>query len=269
VSIFIEEKWDGRRQTVGEQPAQQVGYLIFGTDDDTAARDAMVAGSPTFWSVDGFALPRNRSEIVGRLTLTIWEGMVDYGWNQPLDVGEELLSFDTSGGTRKVFQSYGTQSYAAPGQTAPDYQGAIGVTDDGVAGVDVIGRALSFSRQRRFAPDWVTSAWINAIAEITGCYNDAPFFGFDAGEVRFDGASGQQRKAKPWDITFKFTQSPNASDLALGPITVTTKMGWDYLWVRYRKVPDTTANRLVQRPLAAYVEKVLTPASFSVLGIDV
>lgn len=275
MSITVVEKWDSQRITLGESPSVEISYLVMGTAEVGTAVEAMTAFSPSIQTVSGIGLttaallPRQTCEITGRLTANIVEGRVVWGFGSPPDEGDELLSFDTGGGSQKIFQSSGTRRYAASGYTAPNFQGAIGVGDDGnIEGVDVPIPALSFSKQRRFNANFVTQAYLNAVAQLTGSVNAAPFFGFAAYSVRFDGATGQQRPGKPWDVTFKFTVSPNATNLSVGPITGIQKRGWEYLWCRYRTVVDTSANRLVKVPYAAYVEQVLPVNDFSVLGLS-
>lgn len=50
----------------------------------------------------------------------------------------ETFSFDTGGGAQHITQSLANVArYAPPGQTAPNFKGAIGVTADSVEGVDI------------------------------------------------------------------------------------------------------------------------------------
>ena len=95
----------------------------------------------------------------------------------------------------------------------------------------------------------------------------------DLGECLFLGASGSRRQQGQnpndgdWEITFKFAASPNAVNLQIGTITVASKKGWEYLWVRYEDAEDDAASMLVKKPVAAYVEKVYEDADFAVLGL--
>ena len=59
----------------------------------------------------------------------------------------------------------------------------------------------------------------------------------------------------------------NGVPIGLASITVSAKKGWEYLWVKYSETEDTAAKSLVQRPVAAYVEKVYEQADFGGLGI--
>ncbi len=49
--IAVSEKWDSREGTTGESASTDLRYIIRGTDDDTAARDALVANSPAFYNL--------------------------------------------------------------------------------------------------------------------------------------------------------------------------------------------------------------------------
>jgi len=71
------------------------------------------------------------------------------------------VSFNTTGATTYLNQSLGTRGiYPAPGKVAPIYQGAIGVSDSGVEGVDVTVPAFEFSVRKKF--EWVSTAYPSA-----------------------------------------------------------------------------------------------------------
>jgi len=89
---------------------------------------------------------------------------------------------------------------------------------------------------------------------------------FNAGEVLFLGASGDDSTASEFvDVMYRFAASPNRENIEIGDITVTSKLGWEYLWVRYEDGVDQ--NMIVQRPVAAYVEQVYGYGDFSVIGM--
>lgn len=264
MSITVEEKWNGRRQTLGDSPSQEVGYLIFGTDDDTLAQAAMLDYTPPLWG----GMPIQTSEITDRLAEFLFEGLVKYAFQAPKEEGEETLSFDAKGSTSKITQSLSTRKYAVSG-TAPDFKGAIGVTKDHVEGVEIPVPGLTFTKHKRFAAGYVTAAWIKAVSRLYGKTNAAPFFGFAVGEVRFDGAAGTQKKpSEPWDVDFNFAASENATGLTVATISGIQKDGWEYLWTLYQDEEDGSAKFLVKRPVAVYVEKVLQSGDFSILGIS-
>jgi hypothetical protein len=53
----------------------------------------------------------------------------------------------------------------------------------------------------------------------------------------------------------------------VGDITGISKVGWQYLWVEYRKKAGGDANRNATVPVQVNVEEVLPPGDFSLLGI--
>ena len=51
----------------------------------------------------------------------------------------------------------------------------------------------------------------------------------------------------------------------VGPFSGINKDGWDYLWFLYDETEDSTAKRVIKRPVAAYVELVYERKSFATL----
>ena len=162
------------------------------------------------------------------------------------------------------------QRRPAPGTTAPDFGGAIGVTSDGVEGVDITVPVYQFSETHYFTDAQVTASYKGAIFSCTGKTNAGSFRGFSAGEVLFLGATGSKRGDGPdddWEITFRFAASPNQTNLNVGPVTGINKKGWEYLWVRYADAEDSGSGAIIKKPIAAYVERVYDQANFGALGI--
>lgn len=270
MAIEVEERWDGRRQTLSKTSSKEIEYMVYGTDDDDIARDAVRSEAPTQMVVDNQILPLNEVQVTERIAEEVYAVTAkysagEYNTNEP---EEQTISFDTTGVREKVTQSLGTTSYAAPGVTAPDFGGAIGVTKSGVEGVEVNFPGLTFSIKRKFPPGLINQAYVNTVANLTGKYNNAKFANRDPGEVRFDGATGDQKNLlDSTDVVFKFTVSPNRSNFTVGNIEVESKLGWQYMWVLYEERDDGTF--MVQRPIAVYIEDLpgLEPANLSLLGI--
>jgi hypothetical protein len=249
-------------------------YKVFGTTDDVVLHNdinATISGS--FWQypgTDAIFLPDSYSvEYLGddawQVTVNyVKEGADDPSQQNPL---KRARSFDTGGGTTHITQALSESRY---GTGAPDMQGAIGVDDNSVAGVDVVIPALQWTETYDVPSQYVTQGYINTLANLTGTVNQGGFRGFAAGEVLFVGCSGSQewdseRGDGPWSLSYKFTASPNASNLAVGSITVTTKKGHEYLWVRYEDAVES--NTLIKRPKHVYVNRVYRETSFASLGI--
>jgi len=258
MTITIDEKFDSREATVGEDSSVDLLYAIQGTEDDLTVKLLVEASSPPTYA----GLVR-QSYHVAHLGGGVWDASVRYGKKEPKEPGDSSFSFDTGGGTQHITQSLSTVARYPGG--APDFKGAIGVTHDAVEGADIVVPVYSFAETHYIPTADVTGAYKGALFSLTGRVNNAAFKGFAAGEVLFLGASGSQRGEDDWEISFRFAASPNVTGLAIGGIGGIDKKGWEYLWVRYADVED--ANILVKRPFAVYVEKVYESGDFSGLGI--
>jgi len=174
------------------------------------------------------------------------------------------VNFSTTGATTHLNQSLSTRgTYAAPGKQAPNYQGAIGVSDSGVDGVDVTVPAFEFTLKRKFK--YTSTAYLLACVALTGKTNSSPWQIFATGEALFLGAEGGENDQNWVDITYHFAARPNENNLSVGNITGVNKRGWEYLWVKHDE--EVVADRVLQRPAAAYVEQVYPQASFATLGV--
>ncbi len=266
MAVEVVEKFESRMITTGTNPSVELRYVIRGTNDDVEARAALEAFSPSTydpWGSGWFYLPRETISVqpVGDL---LWEGVVRYGPFTPTN--ESTFAFDTGGGTQHITQSKQTVA-KYPSGTAPDFKGAIGVTNDSVEGVDITVPVYQFSETHYLPDTTVTPAYRLTLFQLTGRVNAGAFKGFSAGEVLFLGASGARRGFGDWEITFRFAGSPNVSNLTIGDITGIDKKGWEYLWVRYADSEDAAAKALVKKPLAVYIERVYDQGDMSLLGI--
>lgn len=272
--IEVREKFESRRlvkSVTGSNSSAELAYIVLGTDNDIAARDALEAEAPNTYAT----LPRQSVQIEP-LGPGLWDGLARYalvggGGGGGLPTGESTFQFDTGGGTQHITQSLATvQRVPAPGMVAPDFQSAIGVSADGVEGIDITVPVYHFA-ETHYKPDaQITGAYKGVLFNLTGKVNADGFRGFAPGEVLSLGASGAKRGSSTeadWEITYRFAASPNVSGLSVGPIGGITKKGWEYLWVRYSDQEDTAAKALVKRPVAAYVERVYESGSFAALGL--
>lgn len=251
----------------GDFTTLEIPYLVFEAPEETQAMKAV--GSVAATRVANLEL--KSIEISERIGQEVFKVLAVY---EPMpyesgDLQEPSFQFDTGGGTKHI-----TQSLVTIGKfpaTAPDFGGAIEVDNEGnVNGVDVSMPVMNFSETHFFSPGRVSTGYKKRIAELTGKVNAGNFKGYAAGEVLFLGASGSRRGKRAsdyWEISFKFAVSPNVTNLKVGSLTITSKRGWDYLWVRY--IDDVSADRkaLIKKPVAGYVEKVYEQANFGALGI--
>lgn len=270
MAIVVEERFESRSVEGGRNPSAELRYWISGSDVEADVTAALTAATATTYN--GLVRQSVHVEPEGP---ELWGGTVRYGPAQfgGSPTGSSVTSFETGGGSVRITQSKETvSSHAPPGGTAPDHKGAIGVTESGVEGVDVVTPVYQFAETHYKADADVDEAYRQAVASLTGKVNNAPFRGHAAGEVLFLGASGSKRTAPDgsddWEITYRFAASKNATNLVVGDITVAAKAGWDYLWAQYREFADTGAGSLVRRPVAAYVERVYDEGDFADLELS-
>ncbi len=258
----IRERFDSREATEGiESPAADLIYVVEGTEDDSEVRTLVESAIPAIYLGLVF-----QTYHIAPLGGGIWEVSARYAKREPKDTGDSSFSFDTGGVTAHITQSLDTiQRYAPSGFTAPDCKGAIGVTTDSVEGTDITVPVYNFTETHYIPVASVTSAYKATLFLLTGKVNSGSFRGFAVGEVLFLGASGSQRGADDWEITYRFAASPNVTGLSVGSISGIAKKGWEYLWVRYGDAEDQ--HVLVKQPISAYVERVYELADFSGLGI--
>ena len=273
----VEEAYSERDQTIdakGNVTEIEVPYIVSGAADEDAAL-AAARTTAAGRQVKGMSL--DSVEVTERVNGDTWRVKAVYADDEDSsssddDGGEEETSsfaFDTGGGTMHLNQSLKTVSKTP--NDAPDFGGAIEVDNEGnVNGVDVTMPVLNFTETHVMNGGRVSTSYRKAVAALTGTVNSGSFRGFSAGEVLFLGAAGSKRSRKasaPWEITFRFAVSANRSSVKVGDLTVSSKRGWDYLWVRYADKVSENKKNVVKKPVAAYVEQVYPQGDFGNLGI--
>lgn len=255
---IISESYVSRPFQVGrDQTGRELIYDIQNTEDDIEVYNLIFATAPS--SYLGLLQESINAEPLGG---GIWKGHALYVRLE----NENEYTFDTGGGTKHITQALSTiNSYALPGLTAPDYKGAINVSDDKVEGVDVPDPKFEFSETHLIDNSIVNAGYKRVLFTMTGRMNDASFKGLDAGECLFLGASGSQKGNSKWSITYRFSGSPNATGLTIGGVTGIDKLGYDLAWIRYGNFVDS--GIIVSRPMFVTVVRVISPGDFSTLGI--
>lgn len=255
----VAEHFAGRSFSDGLNPVTELTVDIHDAADEADARAALQLWAPATY--DGRYLNEwNVREQGGGL----WSGSLRY----TLNASDDEFTFSTGGGTQHITQSLATvASYAPVGATAPDFEGAIGVSEDRVDGAEIVVPQYQFSETHRFSDTFVAAGFKAILFGLTGRYNNATFKDLAAGECLFLGASGTKRGIDAWSITFNFAGAPNVSGATVGSITGIDKLGWDYMWIRYADKVDSFAFCLVKRPLSVHIERVYEPGDFSDLAI--
>lgn len=258
-----------------ETSSAVLAYVVRGTNDVDAARGAVVTAAPATFTVGSFVLNQLeiRSEAVGEELFSVG---VSYGIARTTGGGTvggtppNEFTFDIGGGTDHITQSLATTNYAPSGVTPPDFFGAIGVTDEGVEGVDVVAPQFQFSIVKYFANSALTTAYYVDVYNLVGKTNAGSFQGFAAGEVLFLGASGSRKSTSSSDrtaVTFRFAANRPRTGVTIGTITGINKDPWQALDVRYTEVEDTSAKTVVKRPTSVHVHTVYESGDFNDLNI--
>jgi hypothetical protein len=256
-------------------------WVVEGTDDELDARNLVGnAADPTYYdSITARTLIR-KSVDVEDIGPAIWLVTVHYGVADRLDpnLPQSLtaFSFDTTGGTQRVKQSKGTQSYGCsafgPGigliLPAPNFGSAIGVTRDNVEGVDMVVPSLKFSQTIQWAAASITNAYVSQLVSLTGTTNAAPWGVYDTGQVLFLGASGQSQPDGIVPVTYHFEVGVNVTNATLGGATGVSKTAWQYLWTYHDINHDDNALCVTRNPRGCYVETLYDPGDFTQLGIQ-
>lgn len=259
-------------------------WKIFGSSDDVAIHDDVnttLTLNALYWTYPNQPLNSLQAEsyTLEYLGDDAWQldvtytsmGGEDDAQQQPLN---RSRSFETGGATTHITQALSETKYG----DGPDMNNAIGVSGDGVAGVDIVIPQLNWTETYDVPSRYVSNAYVAAVHSLTGTVNSSPFRGFAAGEVLFLGCSGSQQWDSqkgdgPWNLSFKFSASPNAGagqtlpEIQIGGGIIASKKGHEYVWMRYEDV--ISESSLVKRPTAAYVNRVYREASFAGLGIGV
>jgi hypothetical protein len=271
VPVTIEEQHESPRLLGGERPGIERSYLITSpdTEDEGVIVDEFKALVPLL--DPALNLPRETEPDMKQLTALFWVGTFRFRDPDQVenDTGESSFQFDTGGGSTHITHSKQTLNTYSAG-TAPDFEGAINVSENAVEGTEITVPVYQFSETHWLDDAVVDGAYKAALFHATGKVNNAAFRGFEAGEVLFLGASGSKRGRGDWEITFRFAASPNvvtADNLMIGPLGPVEKKGWDYLWVRYQETEDATAEMVVRTPIAVYIEQVYDEVDFETIGI--
>lgn len=177
------------------------------------------------------------------------------------------ISWDNTGGSVRMTASRGTTRFARPGRTAPDFKGAIGVKGGEPEGVDVVIPVLKLTFSYKWPKGVIDLAYVKALSTMVGTTNNALWYTFAAGELLFLGSSGEIDPTVPTDIQYHFAASQNVTGLSIGDIASITKKGHQYLWVAFEEEDDSSAKKLVTRPLSANVETVYGESNFADIGI--
>jgi hypothetical protein len=273
MTVRLLEQYDSRSATTSNTSSSaELHYVMTGTADALEVNALVASSTPgTYgnlvrgdWNIEPVHVDSTNPDAC------IWDVKVKYvPPTDPKATTEDpaTFNFDTGGGTQHIVASKQTVAAYGTGATTGDNGNLIGVTKDNVEGVDVTIPVYSFSETHYFDDSVVTDAYKGKLYALTGKTNNGTFKGCAVGECLFLGASGSKRSGEKWEITFKFSASPNKTGIMVGDKGPINKKGWEYLWVRYAPTVIGGLKVMGQKPVAVYVEKVYDDGNFGDLGI--
>lgn len=140
------------------------------------------------------------------------------------------FTFSTGGATYKTTCAKEQTSYdiitSVPSVDIGDFINWNGQTADGI---DIVGPKLTITIRKRMQGGIITLPYIRTVVGLTGKTNNAPYFGFAAGELLFLGADGSMVPGGDTELTFNFSAAPNVASATFNGVTVTDVGGHDYL----------------------------------------
>lgn len=269
MAITHHECYNSPRVKLGQNSTAEIEFVFKGTEDISAIVRYALTVIPTYV----FGLPREEIDFEPD-GWQRWRMQGKYGTNsgqqteqQQSDPIDSPSTFDTSGGTQHIKHSLETvgawRSSSNIGST-PSFHNAINCDNQNVNGTDIVVPVYAFTETRTFPYAAVNQAYKANLYNATGKTNNAPFFGFERGEVLTMGFSGATRGNDEYEITGRFAASPNLSALSVGDITGINKGGWEFLWLYFED--DVEADTLIKKPLYAYAERVYEETPLSSLG---
>lgn len=271
--------WELTKSRGGDYRQQTLLYAIRGSDSDATVRTLVKTTSPTTWN----ALPRDTQSIsVETIDGDTWLASVPYripGTTRPPNPDDGLrMSFTTAGGNVKIFQVKSGNHIADYPSGVTSTKGALNATEDGVEGLDIPVKGLSFTIRKAIDPADMTSGYLADLYNLSYTVNNASYtitvndidYTFAAGELLFQYATGDdQRGDGMWDLTFNFVASPNVTGITIAStpsnITGIAKKGHEYLWCIYKKVVASGKTR--QYVDSVHIDQVYDPADFTGLGL--
>ncbi len=266
MTIRLEEYPDSQSATADRQSqTRTLHFWLSGEQDAAIARAYATDNTPSLY--DGYFRQGMDMDTKGG---GLWDIEAYYGSVPKNESGDVSFTFDTSGGTAHITQAKEhIASHTAAGVLADTHNGAIGVTDTGVDGTDVVIAQFSWTENWTLPISYASFSAAVLFKNLTGKVNASAFRGFGAGQVRFDGATGGASTKEKGEATlsYKFVQSDDSSDAMPAFKSGITKLGWYYLWAEYEKQEGATDKVIIRPPVRVHVDRVYDAADFSSLGI--
>jgi len=207
------------------------------------------------------------------------ESFSHYRYQRVKRSGDRVWSFDVSCHSEKIthgirlMQMVNVNGGVSPGN-AINWNGRIGPAGE-INGTKRLAPSMTEECIATFKADEITTAYKRMLLKLTGCVNNAPFHGWEKGEVLFVGASqnrSYQNDRKDWltDVVFHFSIRPNMVSPQIGGVVLPgTVEGWDYPWcIEENTVASANGGRLPARKVSGvYLTRIYRRADFNLLAL--
>jgi hypothetical protein len=192
-----------------------------------------------------------------------WTGTVVWEEYDPPVVGQETLTGSISVTSQVVKQTFRhVASYGPDPLVTPGFSGLINATPEGPEGAAIDIPVVTFTITKQYAKGTFTTAFLANATAYVGLPNTIAWRNFASGEVKLVGVDGSSNAGQFDPVSYQFSASPTFNGIVipspLGNITVTQKLGWQYLHIQYRTFTDPVSGLPTQVPFAAHVDE-LTP----------
>jgi hypothetical protein len=244
-------------------------YLVTEATDPATAITSALALAPTYigiWYRSAATAAETKRQDIYEITVTWSPHSPTSGGGAPRRTKTE---FDFGSETQRMKYAYATTKYKAS-SSLPDEDRHLAINwrkGEGVDGVDIPSPTFSVRITNQYAASEVNANYFAALAAARCTVNSDAFWGWEAGEVLFLGATGSHDEGEnyPWTITFSFAFNDNVSDADLPGITGVAKKGWEYL----ETVSADGLNTDVIEPALnyAFVHQVHKLTAFSALNV--
>lgn len=232
----------------GTIPFDVIGKLPWTGADcfDVVASQVMglVVANYRTWITNYGTLYANSIQLTEDHYAQMYHAVVNYSTidRQP---GAYQINWDQGVGSEHVTAGERIAGFAAGGEVCPNNAG---VFHDGkeITGIDVPVAQDHFSITFRHPKGQLVWSYLWNIAALRGYPNSDEFLGFPAGSLRYMGGPKTQTDSEA-SAMYEFDYSPNVTNLVVGPVTVTSKLGFDALSPSYRHSVD--ANQQPTRKL--------------------
>lgn len=272
--VFVQADGSAEWSLNGKCKSAEIPVFIVNPEGGKSAAVQTVIDNvpPAF---DGLPLSRVRFDSYdseGNLNMVaVYEATTSEQEEEPEEEQEASVSFSCGATTIHITEAYEqTQIYGNP-QNAHKFIGWNGKEGDDsqIDGVDVqMGEMSETYTKTMRRSDVYSTTYRRQLHKLVGKVNNAPFFGWEAGEVMFMGASfSAPVKGDGSDlveVSFNFSIQLNEKDYSFEGKKI-SKKGFEYVW----SIQETyTENkRPVAKVKAAWKAVVVKSANFAVLGL--